>query len=245
MRYPVKTFTTPSAIRTGKWTVSSRWHSARIARMFGSRCSLSAALPNCSSATDHGSRWVWSMTTDFVATISSSVSRAADLFHDEPVVRGAARSVSAVPVLEYDTAKALCDQCLAPGAQSSCHERREADVAAGHQQALQMALALQQRDLQEGLAVDFEQVERGEDLPRAGVPHESVALRIELELRLIVPVRHEDAVDDRRRAVRLGDDRVIQLPGPVDLAAVADEVRSAEPDTHQRPRSHPIRLEDV
>src|SRR5580765_166357 len=136
-------------MRTGKCTVSSRWHSARMARMFGSRCSLSAAMPNCSSATDHGSRWVWSMTCALDATIFSSVSRAGDLFHDEPVVGGAPRSVCAIPVLEHDAAEALPDQRLAPRAQASRHERREANVHARHEQALQMPLALEQGDLEQ------------------------------------------------------------------------------------------------
>src|ERR1700687_2563284 len=108
-----------------------------------------------------------------------------------------------------------------------------------------MAFALQQGDLEQRLTIDLEQVEGGEDLSRACAAHEGVALRIELALRLIAPVRDEGAVDDRRRAVRLGHDRVVQLPRSLDLAAVADEVRSAVADTRQRPRSHPLRLEDV
>src|SRR6266540_833782 len=185
------------------------------------------------------------MTADFEATISSSVSRAGDLFHDEPVVGGAARSVSAVPVLEYNAAKALRDQCLAPGAETASDIRRQADIQAGHEQALQMSFALEERDLQQRLAVDLDQVEGREDLTRARVAHERVALRIELELRLIPPVRHENAVDDRRTAVRLGHDRVVQLARSLDLTVISDEMRPAVADARQRPRSHPVRLKDV
>jgi len=185
------------------------------------------------------------MTADFEATISSSVSRAGDLFNDEPVVGGAARSVRAVPVLEYDATEALHDQCLAPGAEATCHVRRQADVDAGDQQALEMPFALEQRDLQERLAIDLEQVEGREDLPRARVARERVAIWVELELRFIAPIRDEDAVDDRGRAVRLGHDRVVQLARSVNLAVIPDEVRPAVADTSERPLSLPIGLQDV
>src|SRR6185503_8157814 len=105
------------------------------------------------------------MTADFEATISSSVSRAGDLFNDEPVVGGAARSVCAVPILEHDAAEALYDQGLPPGAESACDVRRQAHVHARHEQALEVPFALQQGDLQERLAIDLEQVEGREDLP--------------------------------------------------------------------------------
>src|SRR6185295_11864926 len=120
------------------------------------------------------------MTADFEATISSSVSRAGDLFNDEPVVGGAARSVRAVPILEYDAAESLHDQGLAPGAETACHVRRQAHVHAGHEQALEMPFALQKGNLQERLAIDLEQVEGREDLPRVRVAHERVAFGIEL-----------------------------------------------------------------
>src|SRR2546430_4983335 len=100
-RYPVKTFTAPSCIRTGKWTVSSRWHSRRMPRMFGSRWSLSAAVSNCSVATSQGSRWVWSMTAaDVMRGLSLFHLRRIELFHDEPRARRPAGLVWAVPVLE-------------------------------------------------------------------------------------------------------------------------------------------------
>src|SRR6267142_102668 len=180
-----------------------------------------------------------------MATISSSVPRTRDLFNDEPVIRGAARSVSAVPVLQHDAAKALSDQRLAPGTESTRHVRSQADIDAGHEQALEVPFALQQRDLDQGLAVDLQQVEGGEDLAAGRVSRERVAVGIELELRLIAPVRDEDAVDDRRAAVRLGHDRVVQLAWPIDLAAVAQKTRPLVPDTRDRARSHPVRFEDV
>src|SRR5258706_11949686 len=106
-RYPVKTFTAPSCIRTGKWTVSSRWHSRRIPRMFGSRWSLSAAKSNCSVATSQGSRWVWSMTAaELMRWLSLLHLRGIELVDDQPRARGLTRRVWAVPVLEQDALEA-------------------------------------------------------------------------------------------------------------------------------------------
>src|SRR5438477_4462538 len=105
-------------MRTGKWTVSSRWVVLRIRRMFGSRWSLSAAMLNCSSATSHGSRWVWSMTAEDVFTNSSEVSWGRLQFLDhEPIVVRLSRSVRAVPVLDDHAPEALRHERVAPGAQ--------------------------------------------------------------------------------------------------------------------------------
>src|SRR5437867_4073952 len=141
--------------------------------------------------------------------------------------------------------EALRDERLAPRAQAAGDERREADVDARDQEALEVSLPFEQRDLEQRLAVDLEQIECCEDLPRARFPHERIPIRIELELRLITPVGDEDPVDDRRRALGFGRDRVEQLPRAVHLAAVADEVRSTVSDARESPRSHPVRLEDV
>src|SRR3972149_3091372 len=48
------TWTLPSSIFTGKWTVNSRRHSRRTCRRPGSRSSLSAARANCCCATFPG-----------------------------------------------------------------------------------------------------------------------------------------------------------------------------------------------
>src|SRR5205807_2051299 len=132
-------------MRTGKWTVSSRWHVERIARMFGSRWSLSAAMVNCSSAISHGSRWVWSMTAA-VFTKPSVSWRSLELLDDEPVVRRPARRVEAVPVLEHDAAESLREQGLAPRAQRPRHVRREAHVPRGREHPFEMPTPLEQRD---------------------------------------------------------------------------------------------------
>src|SRR2546422_1881370 len=150
-RYPVKTCTTPSAIRTGKCTVSSRCVVLRMRRMLGSRCSLSAAMLNCSSATSHGSRWVWSMTAvlAFTSTSDASWSRRFQLFDHEPIIGRLARRVRAVPILEHNAAKALRLERVAPRSQAARDKRREADVRAWRENALEVTPALQERDSEE------------------------------------------------------------------------------------------------
>src|SRR5438093_11767048 len=139
----------------------------------------------------------------------------------------------------------LRDERLAPRAQAAGDERCEAHIDARYQETLEVSLAFEQWDLEQRLAVDLEQIECCEDLPGARFPHEGIAVRIELELRLITPVGDKDPVDDRGHALRFGRDRVVQLPRAVHLAAVADEVRSTVADTRESPLSHPVRLEDV
>src|SRR5437867_7033154 len=150
-RYPVKTCTTPSAIRTGKCTVSSRCVVLRIRRMFGSRWSLSAAMLNCSSATSHGSRWVWSMTAAFAFTSTSDVSwsRRFQLFDHEPIIGRLARRVCAVPILEHDAAKALRLERVTPRSQPARDVWREPDIGAGREDPFKVAPAFEERDRQE------------------------------------------------------------------------------------------------
>src|SRR5713101_3664733 len=158
MRYPVKTCTTPSAIRTGKCTVSSRCVVLRMRRMFGSRWSLSAAMANCSSATSQGSRWVWSMTAAlaFTSTSDASCCRRFQLFDHEPIIGRLAWRVCAVPILEHDAAKTLRLERVTPGPQPARDVRRQPDVRTGGEHAFEMTSPLEQRDIEERLAVDLE-----------------------------------------------------------------------------------------
>src|SRR6266568_1648716 len=158
IRYPVKTCTTPSAIRTGKCTVSSRCVVLRMRRMFGSRWSLSAAMLNCSSATSQGSRWVWSMTAalTFTCTSDASWSSRLQLFDDEPIIGRFSGRVRAVPILEHDATEALRLKRVAPSSQTARDERCEPDIRARHDYALQVTPSLEERNRQEGLAVDLQ-----------------------------------------------------------------------------------------
>src|SRR5690349_4246819 len=112
--------------------------------MFGSRCSLSAAVSNCSFATSHGSRWVWSMVAaDLMRRLSFCRSFQLwriELVDGQPRGRCLARRVWAVPVLEDDTLEAEARQCLAPRAQPAGHVRCEPDVHARRDESLEMAL---------------------------------------------------------------------------------------------------------
>src|SRR5438309_9602534 len=176
-RYPVKTCTTPSAMRTGKCTVSSRCVVPRIRRMFGSRWSLSAAMLNCSSAISHGSRWVWSMTAAlaFTSTSDASWSRRLQLFDHEPIIGRLARRVRAVPILEHNPAKALRLQRVTPSSQPPRDIGREPDVGAWREDPFEVPPPLQASDLEGGLAADPPELQPGEDLatpdfPRLPVP---------------------------------------------------------------------------
>src|ERR1700694_5018583 len=126
-------------------------------RMFGSRWTLCAAMRNCSGATSHGSRWVWSMTAAFTFTSTSDASWSSRLqfFDHEPIIRGPARRVRTVPILEHEAAEALRRKCGAPRAQAAGDEGREPHVRARCQDALEMTAALEQRDLEKRLAVDL------------------------------------------------------------------------------------------
>src|SRR5712691_5101706 len=131
--------------------MSSRWHVARISRMFGSRWSLSAAMLNCSSATSHGSRWVWSMTAAlaFTSTSDASWGRCFQLFDHEPIIGRLAWRVRAVPIFEHDTAEPLGLERVSPRPQPTRHERCEPNIGARGENAFEVAPALEQRDREE------------------------------------------------------------------------------------------------
>src|SRR5881296_454828 len=98
-----------------------------------------------------------------------------------------------------------------------------------------MTPALEKRDLEERLAVDLQQVERGEDLPSPELPRVRVAVVVDLEVALVLPVGHQDA----------GEDRVVQLARSVHPAFVAEEMRLGMANAHQHSRARPGWLEDV
>src|SRR3989442_10693832 len=123
---------------------------------------------NFSSASSQGWCWVWSIPAADVFTKPSVPSWGRpQLLDHEPIVVRLAGSVRAVPVLDHDALEALREKCVAPGAQTSCDKRREPDVLARREDTLEVTAPLEQRDGQQGLAIDLEQVEGGEDLPRA------------------------------------------------------------------------------
>src|SRR2546428_2950540 len=156
-RSPVKTCPTPSAIRSGKWTVSSRWVVLRIRRIFGSRWSLSAAMLNCSSATSHGSRWVWSMTAEDVFTNSSEVSWGRLQFLDhEPIVVRLSRSVRAVRVLDDHALEPLREKRVPPRPQISGDVRSQPHVLARREDTFEVPPPLEQRNREQRLSVDLE-----------------------------------------------------------------------------------------
>src|SRR5919197_327642 len=191
-------------MRTGKCTVSSRCVVLRMRRMFGSRWSLSAAMLNCSSSTSHGSRWVWSMTAALVFTCTSdaSWSRCLQLFDHEPIIGRLARRVRAVPILQHDAAETLGLERVTPRPESPGHERCEPDIRAWRERALEMPAPFQERDREKRFAVDLEQVESCEDLTPAELAGVGVALGVDLEGALVLPVVDEDALDDRGVAFR-------------------------------------------
>src|SRR2546421_3750888 len=234
-------------MRTGKCTVSSRCVVLRIRRMFGSRWSLSAAMPNCSSATSQGSRWVWSMTAvlAFTSTSDASWCRCFQLFDHEPIIGRLAGRVGAVPILEHHAPESLRLECFTPGPQAARDVRRQSNVRTGRDDAFEVSPTLQERNPEERLAIDLEQVERGEDLLTCELARVGISVVVHLEVSLVLPLIDEDSVDDRRGALRLGDDRVIELPRPGHLAFVADEVRLRVADTDEHPCPRPRRLEDV
>src|SRR6266568_2862092 len=174
-------------------------------RMFGSRWSLSAAMPNCSSATSHGSRWVWSMTAVLAFTGSSDASwcRRFQLFAHEPIIGRLAGCVRAVPILEHDPAKALRLERVAPRPQPARDVGRQPHVRAGREDTFEVPPPFQKRDLQKRLAVDLEEIERREDQPSSELPRVRVALLVHFEIALVLPAFDEDAVDDRGAALRL------------------------------------------
>src|SRR6266550_7859683 len=126
--------------------------------MFGSRWSRSAAMANCSSATSHGSRWVWSMTAAlaFMNTSDASCTSRLQFFDHEPIIGRLTRLVRAVPILEHDAPEALRLKCVAPRPQAARDEGCQSHIGARRQNAFEMTSALEERDGKEGLAVDLE-----------------------------------------------------------------------------------------
>src|SRR5712691_315 len=163
--------------------------------MLGSRWSLSAAMLNCSSATSHGSRCVWSITAEDFFTNTSEVSRhgCLQLFDHEPIVVRLARSVRAVPVLDDHALEPLREKRVAPRPQISGDERSQPNVLARREDTFEVPAPLEQRDGQQRLPIDLEQVEGGEDLPCAVLPGVGVALVIHFEVALVAPVVDQDA----------------------------------------------------
>src|SRR5712691_5079640 len=214
--------------------------------MLGSRWSLSAAMLNCSSATSHGSRCVWSITAEDFFTNTSEVSRhgCLQLFEHEPIVVRLSRSVRAVPVLDDDASEPLREKRVPPGPQTSGHVRRQPHVLARREHTFEVPAPLEKRDGEQRLAVDLEQVEGGEDLPGAELAGVGVALVVYFEIALVPPLVHQHAVDDRAVAASVRDDRVVELARAARRAAVPDETRGTVPDPHEHARPRPLRLED-
>src|SRR5712691_3177640 len=136
---------------------------------------------NCSSATPHGSRWVWSMTAAdvFMSPSRSSWHGRFELLGHDPIIVRPAGSVRAVPVLDDDPPETLCEEGVSPGAETPRHERSETHVLARREHALEVSPPLEQRHGQKGFAVDLKQVESGEDLPPAELPGVRVALVVD------------------------------------------------------------------
>src|SRR5438309_3896314 len=176
-------------MRTGKCTVSSRCVVLRMRRMFGSTWSLSAAMANCSSATSHGSRWVWSMTAALVFTGTSDASWCPcfELFDHEPIIGRLAGRVRAVPILEHDSAKALRLERVTPRSQPAGDVWRQPHVRTWREDAFEMSPTLEERDVEERLAVDLQEIERGEDLLTRELPRVRVATLVYLEVALVLP----------------------------------------------------------
>src|SRR5207245_8050156 len=89
------------------------------------------------------------------------------LLDEEPIIVRLAGGVGAVPILEHRTPESLRHERVVPRPQRARHERRQADVLARRQDSLEVAFALEERDLKEPLSVDLEKVERREDLTAA------------------------------------------------------------------------------
>src|SRR2546428_8889556 len=185
-------------------------------------------MANCSSATSHGSRWVWSMTAvlAFTSTSDASCGRRFQLFDHEPIIGRLAWRVRAVPILEHDAAEPLRLQRFTPGTQASRDVGREPDVRTGGEDAFKMAPPLQEWDLEEGLAVDLEEVEGREDLPTAELPRVRVSRLSDLEVALVLPPLDENAVEGPGASLPLPDDRVVHLARSAPSGLAAPEVRA-------------------
>src|SRR5438132_4679589 len=182
---------------------------------------------------------------DLMRSLSLLHLRWVELVHDQPRARGLTRRVWAVRLLEHHALESETGERLAPRAEAAGYIWREPDVRARRHEPLEMALPFEQRDAHERIAVDLQQIERAEDLPARGLAGEGVALRIDLEVAVVLPVRDEDAVEDRAAAMRLRLDRVEELARTVDRTVVAHEPRPVVADPDERPGPLPGRLEDV
>src|SRR5260221_3015630 len=114
--------------------------------------------------------------------------RGVELVHDQPRARRLSRRVWAVPFLEDDAPEAESGERLAPRAQAAGHVWGQSDVRARGHDALEMALALEQRDPDQIVAIDLEHVERAEDLAVRELAGERVPLRVHLEIVVVLPV---------------------------------------------------------
>src|SRR5439155_17943205 len=158
---------------------------------------------------------------------------------------GPAGCVGAVPILQHRAPEALREERVVPRAKTPRDERGEAHVRARPQHALEMSAALQEWHVQQRLAVDLQEIERGEDPPPAVLPCVRVALVVDLEIALVPPIAHENAVHDRGRALRVRDDRVVELARAIDRPRVAAEARLTLADPDEDPGTCPLGLEDV
>src|SRR5438876_1109729 len=171
--------------------------------------------------------------------------RGIQLVDDQPRARRLTRRVWAVPVLQHDALEAESAQRLAPGAQAAGDERGDPDVRAGRHETLEVALPFEERNADERLTVDLEEVERAEDLAARELAGECVPLGVHLEVAIVLPVRDEDAVEDRRRAPGLRLDRVEELARPVHRSVVTEEARAVVADPDRDAGALPGRLEVV
>ena len=108
-----------------------------------------------------------------------------------------------------------------------------------------MAPPLQEWDPEERLAVDLEEVKGREDLATTELPRVRVSLLIDLQVTLVNPPIDQNAIEDRGAALRLRDNRVVQLARSGHFAFVADEVRLGVTDPDEDSRACPCWLEDV
>src|SRR5207244_1162604 len=118
-----------------------------------------------------------------------------------------------VPMLERDPPKALRLQRVTPGPEPPRDIRREPDVGAWREDPFEVPPPLQEWDLEEGLAVDLQEIERGEDLATPELPRVRVSLVVDLEFAFILPIVDQDAVDDGGLALGFCDARAI-MPTP-------------------------------
>jgi len=108
-----------------------------------------------------------------------------------------------------------------------------------------MAPAFEQRDLQQRLSVDLEQVECREDPPAARRARHGVPLRVHLELRLVEEAVDQHSIQDRAVRARVGDDGVVELARTVIRAVVAHVPRAGCVHPDEDADALPLGFEDV